>query len=173
MADRRFPDTALLGEAREWLRDEAQTGPGASCPCCTQHTKVYRRSLNAAMTFGLIRAYRQVGLQVFHMPTVLNHIAGDHAKLRYWGLIEEQPVRRDDGGRAGWWKVTDLGEAFVRGTVKVFKYALIFDGRLLRLDDTGGYVTVVEALGEKFDWAELMADTPPVYDPTLLGGNHG
>jgi hypothetical protein len=105
------------------------------------------------------------------MPTVLNHIAGDHAKLRYWGLIEEEPVRRDDGGRAGWWQITDRGEQFVRGTLKVPKYALIFDGRLLRLDETGGYVTITDALGKKFDWTELMTGVPPVYDPTLLEGD--
>jgi hypothetical protein len=165
-----FADSALLGEAREWLRGAAQSG-GAACPCCTQLTKVYRRPLNAAMAYGLIRAYRQVNRELFHMPTVLNHIAGDHAKLRYWGLIEEEPVRRDDGGRAGWWQITDRGEQFVRGTLKVPKYALIFDGRLLRLDETGGYVTITDALGKKFDWTELMTGVPPVYDPTLLEGD--
>jgi hypothetical protein len=172
VSDRKFSDYALLGEVRDWLTQAAQDG-GATCPCCTQLTRVYRRPLNSAMTHGLIRAYRKAGREPFHMPTVLNHIAGDHAKLRYWGLIEEEPIRRPDGGRAGWWQITELGEEFVRRIKAVPKYALIFDGRLLRLDTSGGYVTVTQALRGKFDWAELMADVPPVYDATLLEANGG
>lgn len=172
MDDRRFSDYALLGEARKWVTQAAQDG-GVTCPCCTQLAKVYRRPLGAAMAYGLIRAYRKAGRVPFHMPTVLDHIAGDHAKLRYWGLIEEEPIRRADGGRAGWWQVTELGEQFIHRTKAVPKYALIFDGRLLRLDTSGGYVTVTQALGQKFNWAELMADLPPVYDATLLGANGG
>jgi hypothetical protein len=124
------------------------------------------------MTRLLIAFYRQAGREWAHRRIIADK-TGDLAKLRYWSLIEEDPAKREDGGRAGWWKVTDLGEAFVRRTIKVPKHALIFNGRLQRLDDSSGYVTVIDALGKKFDWSELMADTPPVYDPTLLEGDHG
>jgi hypothetical protein len=166
-----FADTALLGEAREWLRQEAQVGAGASCPCCTQHTKVYRRPLNANMARLLIAFYRAAGRDWAHRG-IIEDKTGDLAKLRYWGLIEEDPAKREDGGRAGWWKVTDLGEEFVRRIAKVPKHALIFDGRLRRLDDSSGYVTITDTLGKKFNYSELMTGVPPVYDPTLLEGDN-
>ena len=52
---------------------------------------------------------------------------GDAAKLVYWGLIEEEALQREDGGRAGWWRVTAYGERFLKGLIRVPKYARVFD----------------------------------------------
>jgi hypothetical protein len=161
-----FDDATPLGLAQKWLRERA-AGEGAKCPCCSQFTRVYRRGIGAPMAHGLIRAYRAAGLEWFHMPTVLNRIAGDHAKLRYWGLIEEDEQAVANGGRtAGVWRVTELGERFVQCLESVPRYALIYDGRLLRLDKSQGYVTIRTALGTKFDYDELMG-TPALVAPPI------
>jgi hypothetical protein len=90
---------------------------------------------------------------------VLDRIAGDHAKLRYWGLIEEsREVVPDHGRTSGWWRITELGEQFVKCEVDVPRHALIYDGRLLRLDADQGRITIRTALGKRFDYQTLMSE---------------
>ena len=149
------PSTSL-GEARAWLRK--RVGEGERCPCCQQFAKVYKRSINSSMARALVTMYRVAGTDWVKMSDALG--AGkvdraDEAKLRYWKLIEEEPELRPDGGRAGWWRVTDLGRQFVLGTVTVPKYAHVYDGRCLGLE--GAPVRIEEALGNRFDLSELMA----------------
>lgn len=150
----RFHDRMTLGEARAILRELVDDGH--PCPCCSQFAKVYRRKIHAGIARGLIAAYRHAGREWFHGPTVIQAgDSGEVSRLRYWGLVEEATERRDDGGRAGWWRVTDRGEAWVRGRATVPKYARIYDGRCLGL--TGDPVTIRDALGSRFDYDELMA----------------
>jgi hypothetical protein len=142
-----------LEEARDWLR--ARVEDGDYCPCCTQFAKVYKRKINSGMVRALINLYRAggPGRDFRHLPPI-DPSHGDAAKLVYWELIEEEPVVREDGGRAGWWRVTPLGEDFLRGWIKVIKYARVYDSRLLGF--TGGKVDVRDALGTKFKLDDLM-----------------
>jgi hypothetical protein len=103
--------------------------------------------------------YRAAGTGWAHVPSVHPSLAGnggDLSKLRYWGLVVEFDATRDDGGRPGLWRITDLGERFVLGRVTVPSHAVVFLARLLRLD--GDDMTVRDALGERFDYDELMAE---------------
>lgn len=151
------PDDSIktLAEARTWLGEQLAEG-GTVCPCCNQFAKIYRRKLNANMARLLITAYQAVGFEWFHGPTLLRDGTGDLAKLRYWGLVVEESKTRPDGGRAGWWRVTPMGEAFVAHRTLLPRHALVYDSRLLRLDATAGHVSAEEALEEKFNYAELM-----------------
>lgn len=147
-------DDVSLGDARDWLRERVDSGE--RCPCCKQFAKVYRRKLNSTNAMLLIRAYRVAGCAPFHAPTVLSsHAGGEWARLLHWGLIADLHLERDDGGHAGWWRVTEDGERFVKGRVSVPKYVRIYDGRCLGLQ--GDLVSIRDCLGEKFDYAELMA----------------
>lgn len=127
------------------------------CPCCEQLAKVYRRNIHSAIARGLIMAYRAGANDTFvHAPTVTR--SGDSlelSKARYWGLVEEESKLRPDGGRAGWWRLTPLGVAFVESSATVPKYALLYDGNLIRTE--GDPVTIEDALGDKFSLMELMA----------------
>jgi hypothetical protein len=149
-----MPDSATLGEAREALR--GVVFEGAKCPCCTQFAKVYKRKINSTMARTLITLYRhgKAG-EYLHAPS----LPGDThevSQLVWWGLVEEERTRREDGGRAGWWRVTDLGRAFVLGALRLPKHALIYDSALLRLDNSE-YASIEDALGSRFDLAELMS----------------
>jgi len=142
-----------LEGAKEWLR--ARVEVGADCPCCTQLAKVYSRKINSGMAHALIQMYKHAGTEWFYLPNITSRWQGrDEAGLRYWGLIEEMQERRDDGGRAGWWRLTKLGEEFVKRAIRVPKYARIYDGRCLSL--SGEEITIVDALGDKFNYHELM-----------------
>lgn len=145
---------ASLDEARAWLNERVREG--VRCPCCTQFAKIYRRSITSTSVRGLVALYRAGGTVEFcHWPTVMQRKQADETKLVYWGLVEEAREVRPDGGRAGWWRVTPLGEAWLRGRVTVPKYARIFDSQCLGLE--GVAVSAKQALGKRFDLAELMA----------------
>jgi hypothetical protein len=145
-------DNVTLGEARAWLRKRAEEG--ATCPCCTQFAKVYKRKLNSGMARSLIAMFVIKGTDWVHIPTELSARSREEGKLAYWGLVEESVEPRDDGGRAGWWRVTPAGRRFVLRETRVPKYARIYDGRRLSL--TGEPVSIMDALGDKFDYNELM-----------------
>lgn len=155
-----FPEQMPLREARDVLRELVEDGH--ECPLCRQFAKVYRRRVHATMARELIHFYRRAGLEWFDLPLLAGEISGkrraytgDSAKLRYWGLMEENDARREDGGRAGWWRVTRRGVDWVTCRLLIPKYARIYDGRCLGY--AGEPVSIEDALGERFDYRELMA----------------
>ena len=148
-----------LEQAKQWLRDRVDDG--ARCPCCNQYAKIYRRKLNSGMAAALVRMYRTHGCDWQDKTITLRGYAAaarDESLLRYWDLLEEATDTRDDGGRAGWWRVTTRGAHFVQGFAKVQSHALVYDSNLRSLD--GPMVTIHDCLGAKFSLAELMAERP-------------
>ena len=142
-----------LEEAKATLETQIFNG-GARCPCCGQFAKVYHRSLNCGMVVSLIRMYRRFGLEWQHIPTTIPARSREEGKLACWGLIEDSDETREDGGRAGYWRVTQKGKAFILGELKVPKYINVYDGVCLGLD--GEMVSIKDCLGTKFDLQELM-----------------
>lgn len=142
-----------LTDARAQLRQDLDRG--ARCPCCTQFAKVYRRKINSGMARSLIAMYRTTPSGWIHLPTQIGARSREEGKLAYWGLVEEENALRPDGGRAGYWRLTDTGRAFVRGLVALPKYARVYDGRCLGLDPTST-ATIRDALGTAFDYDDLM-----------------
>ena len=145
---------ATIAQAKAWLRTRLKDG--TQCPVCTQRVQVYRRKVTSSMASALIYMYRTQGLEWFHLPTIRNWPNRDEATMAYWGLIEEEGSKREDGGRAGYWRVTELGEAFVKHGMTIPKYAHVFDGRVVAMP-TNEQVSIKDALGTKFNYADLMA----------------
>ena len=146
------PERVTLAEARQWLREVVDDG--ARCPCCTQLAKVYRRKVHATMARTLIRMYRATTPgEYLYLPSIPQK-SRDCTGMAWWGLIDEEKTRRDDGGRAGWWRVTPHGVEWVLRLITVPKYARVYDGRVLRHE--GDPVSIVDALGTKFDYRDLM-----------------
>lgn len=163
-----FRDDMTLAQAREALRPLA--ADGHDCPVCRQHVKVYRRKLTKVAARAVIELYREHGLDFGHLPTVAQqrmpevaHQGGYLVLGAHWSLIGEERHLRPDTGRAGYWRVTPLGEQWLRGEITVPKYARLYDGRCLGLD--GDLVTVDEVLGVSFDFRELMAERAGGDDP--------
>lgn len=147
-----------LEEAKQWLRSKVYDG--AECPCCTQLAKVYRRKLNRGMVTGLAEFYCHVRGDTTlyaHVPSTgdLARLGGDWAKLLHWGLIEESDEEREDGGRAGWWRISEKGCQFVRGQIEVPSHGFFYNGRLLKLD-TDKHVRIPDVAAEGFDLQELL-----------------
>lgn len=146
---------STLREMRAWLQEKLLAGESVKCPLCTQHAKVYRRTINSTQARALLLFFREAGAEYAHGPTVTRSNSDELSKLRYWGLIEESLEKREDGGRAGWWRLTPEGILFAEGLIRVPKYARIYDGRLLGLE--GEPVSIRDALGERFDYDLLMS----------------
>jgi hypothetical protein len=148
-------DSMTLAEAQARLRDGLEEG--ITCPCCEQFAKIYTRKLHASMAYGLYVFYQESGRAWGFLPDTLpfRQLAGDFAKLRYWGLIEEDTERREDGGHSGMWRITEVGEGWLLGRYTVFSHVRLYDSHYLGL--VGKQVTLQDALGKRFRLDELMA----------------
>lgn len=156
-----FPPAAwgvTLIEAQNALRDELE--PGSRCPCCGQYVKAYARAMTAFTGKSMIMMYRHHRNEYVQIPTLIRRYLpdmtqGGYATLgSYWGLIEEEKERREDGGRAGWWRLTDSGIQFVLGWLSVPRQAVIYDTKLLRYQ--GETVTIRDVVKKQFDYDALM-----------------
>lgn len=142
-----------IQHAKDWLRKRLDDG--AECPVCHQHVQMYKRKLNSGMARSLIEMYKIGGTDWVHLPTQMKSLRSrEEGKLRYWGLVEEEKDRREDGGRAGWWRVTEEGKAFVIDLSSVPKYAKVYNGKCYGLE--GEPVTIRQCLGDKFNYDALM-----------------
>lgn len=143
-----------IDEERDRLRRVAYDG--TTCRCCSQTVKAYKRKVTASMAYMLIRMYRAGGTDYVKLTELRDGNGSmDTTITKYFGLIEEERTRREDGGRAGWWRVTELGERFIRGEAAVAKYAHVYRDQCFKF--SGAEVDVRSALGTKFRYDELMA----------------
>lgn len=152
------PDmTATLAEAQLWLFDRLDAG--VECPCCLRFAKRYRRTLHSTQARNLIAMYRRHRREWVHLPTLRLELPpphnNDEPMMRHWGLIVESAGKREDGGRAGWWRITGLGEDWLRGQVTIPKYVYTYADRAF--GSTGPGVSAGEVLGEPFDLRVLTA----------------
>ena len=145
-------DSDSIGQGKVWLK--AHLDEGAACPLCTQRAQIYKRKINSGMARSLIHMYRLAGQGWVHVK-VIGAGSREEGKLAYWGLVEEQKGIGMHGGRAGYWRVTDKGLAFIRKQIRVPKYAKVYNGRVLGFEYDGG-ADITEALGTKFNYTDLM-----------------
>lgn len=147
-----FRDSMTLGEARALLL--SLIDEGVLCPCCGQNAEVYKRKIHTTLAKALITLYRHSAPGQFVHTASLPGDTHEISQLSWWGLIEEELIRRPDGGRAGWWRIVPPGVNWVMARTTVPKYARVYDGTCLSL--TGEPVTIRDALGTKFNYRELM-----------------
>jgi hypothetical protein len=125
------------------------------CPCCGQLCKLYRRKLNSNMAvflISLVREFRLTGQWVHYKKC---HFTGrDYSYLLIWGLAM---TGEDDSGEkrtSGFWKPTQLGLDFVDGEIEVASHVFLFDNEVQGFSPE--FVSIREALGNKFNYTELM-----------------
>jgi hypothetical protein len=162
---------ASLEDAKCWLR--TRFNKGATCPCCHQFVKLYKRKFNKSMAYVLCLIscyYRGDGVEEWlHVPSYIAEMTADHprraaavrgdwAKMKLWGLIDEKPGTREDGSpRVGYYRMTPLGRRFVNREVKVPAHVYIYNGEPLRRM-VSEEVSIDEALGTDFNYDEIMRE---------------
>jgi hypothetical protein len=107
------------------------------------------------MARGLLDYYRfdrRHPGEFMHVSQCCNH---ESSQLIWWDLLEEELVLRPDGGRAGFWRITEIGRRFVEGEITLTKKAMIYDHTKLSME--GPQVTFAQVLKKPFDLQELMS----------------
>lgn len=151
-----------LEEARDLLQHIVVVEREATdCPCCGRLAKVYQRQINHTMARNLALAYRKYGVRTPFRIAELNRRGdkdpGNLNLLIHWGLIQkEEPTLREDGGKAGWWSVTKLGRAWLRGKTTVQRYAVLYQNELVEM--MGETWSVHDAMKKTFNLKDLMEE---------------
>jgi hypothetical protein len=157
-----------LQEAKDHLRENFEGG--TDCPCCGQSVKLYKRKLNSSMAYVLVLMASTTEIGEFvHVPSLIAGrgdlkpamaaaVRGDWAKLKHWGFIASDQQKRPDGSkRSGWWAVTTPGRLFALGKSRAKSHVHIYNGKS-RAYEVAGTVSIEEALGDRFNFSELMGD---------------
>lgn len=140
---------------------ETQTiDTGYTCPHCNQFVKRYKRSFNANMALALIALHKYSKGEFVHLfDFCIKHcggkINGDAPKLQVYGFIEKMAGNREDGSpRNGMYRISDLGRQFVMGEITAPSHFFMFNNKCDAF--IGRYITIVDALGKRFNYQELM-----------------
>jgi len=140
-------------EARERILENRLEG--SKCPVCGSFVRVYARQISGKMGADLI-ALHNSGPGVRHYSDFIDGHPGDFAKLRYWGLIRgvenDDPTKRDSGS----WELTGAGNSFIHNRLMIPRRLYVFRGTSLGPEDERDEVSIVDVLGVKFNYAELM-----------------
>jgi hypothetical protein len=151
------PEFETLADAKQYLRENWQEG--VECPCCTQLVKLYPYKPNSTAISDLIRLWnasgRQLGIFV-HVREFSHDRGGAFAKLAHWGLVESQINEDTQKRTSGMWTITDSGRQFVVGLTDIPERAYLFNSKSYGMSRKR--VNVRQALGNKFNYEELMAE---------------
>ena len=153
-------------DALELAKDgvEKNLEKGSECPCCGQYAKRYKRALNGTIAAQMIAVYVNSGREYVHVNTLLASIprfhksfgGGDFTKLSHWGLVERKIGNRDDGCKyMGFWRVTEKGEAFIKQEILVASHIYLYNRNFQGYSQES--ISILKALGKKFNYDELMA----------------
>jgi hypothetical protein len=153
----KLPEFETMQEAKDYLRTNLQKG--ANCPCCGQYVKLYKRKLNSGMAYALVKIYRFQYDNWFHINDLLEKKIAlaqlEMPRLQYWRLVERKDNEDDPTKKhSGVWRLTDRGIAFVEGMIYVKKHVYVFNSKCYGFSEEE--TTIQEALGDKFDYEELM-----------------
>lgn len=141
------------------FKKELLNGKKMICPCCDRYAQVYRRRIYSTPAAQLILLKKLGGAENFiHSSRLVFSGAtsvGDFAKAKYWELIEEKPNTDEDKNRSGFWRLTEMGFAFVNGDMTIPEFVYIFNDGIIDWSDKE--VKIQDCLGEKYSYTELMA----------------
>ena len=158
-----------LAEAKKILADNLTKG--TKCPCCNRHTQMYSRKITSSMAYGLIiiHKYRERTEDEYkdyytNIESLFNatknipaSIRGDIPKLRFWNLIEPQTESAGDGNpNSGFYRITTAGIDFVNRKSTVESKILVYNNQMYGFAKDSKKINIVEALGSKFNYNELM-----------------
>lgn len=139
-------------EAIDCLNENGGKIRMSTCPCCEGNVKVYPRKLHADMAYFLILLKRACDKEFrFYHPRDLaesgEKASTDASYLDLWGLVEKN---------AKLYSITDMGIGFVMGRFPVPRTAHVLSPPKTVLRWSEEETTIQEALGDKFDYDELM-----------------
>lgn len=161
----KLPEFDTHQEAKDYLRDNWRKG--CHCPTCGQIVKLYKYKLDASKALGLICAYqldKKHSGESFHLTREFSELLNKNAnslhytKMQYYDFLIPDKSKDDPSKKgSGWWFFTQKGRDFVDGKTRAKSEFYVYDGKCIGFGN--GTVNIREALAEKFDYQELMAET--------------
>jgi len=148
-------DSITLLEARQWLRK--RVNEGTDCPCCKRFAKVYKLKINTNMARFLISVARKKTEWVHYNEC--DYVGRDYPWIRLWGLAETSKSEETKKNMSGLWRITNKGRLFIHNEITVPLHVYAYDGEVIRASEE--QVSVVESLGDKFNYQELMDGIVP------------
>ncbi len=170
-----LPDTATVGEAKRYVADNARRG--CVCPVTGRHSQAFRRKMYRSVAeclTGLVHSWHatqdwvHVGnimvprydsqskrLTMVEATTSAKTRGGDLAKAVHWGLAVQRENDDSKKRTSGLWMPTQTGVDFISGKNTIPSHVFLFNN--LCLGWTREYVSITDALGFPFNYAELMS----------------
>lgn len=151
----KISDTATIAEAKEQLKENWLKGE--KCPCCNQFVKLYKIKISGQAVRDLLRLCVITGgdtSEYKHINDFSNLASRSFSKLAHWGLVTDELNEDTTKRTSGMWSITEKGVQFARKQTEVPKYAYLYNSQCKAMSPET--VGVVEALGHKFDYEELM-----------------
>lgn len=149
-----------VSQAKEHI--EQNKFKGVDCPVCERLVKYYKRPIGGIQSRALIhlsRLQKDKGGDWVHVRGIIErlNVHGDFAKMKHWDLIEEKPKSLDkDTKTSGLWKITEKGQQFVDNEIRIPSHVFLFKGELQGFSEST--VDIIDALGTKFSYAEVMKE---------------
>lgn len=124
------------------------------CPFCLGPMHEFKHVLSKGLAGTLIRIYRHTS-PVRAQDLGLNYTAQSCLqKLRYWNLIKH--VTEVDK-RTGLWSITDTGEQFVRGTIRLQRFVWTYRANIVEYE---GEEVLITDLVKDFRWTTQRRQDP-------------
>ncbi len=127
------------------------------CVVCDRRCKRYKRQLHdmpARFLIALFLLTRDSTQDTFHYTAIRKRgrlpVGGASAMDMLQGYDLAHFTER------GWWYITEKGKAFVLRTLRIEKWAFVYNKKVEAFDDSQGTISIDESLGIKFDYWELM-----------------
>lgn len=149
---------------REEFMERILAGEELECPCCMRKARIWRLYVHGTLASMLVRLYRK-SKELHGRPDEWVHIeafkpatrtGNDFSIVKHWKLAEPKAADEDeDKNSSGMWRLTCDGVLWVTKHSTIIKYANIFDNECQSYE--GNAVTIVDALGKKFSYEEIIA----------------
>jgi hypothetical protein len=140
------------------LRALAKQGP-RQCECCGGTVCVYKRKLNsgmAAVLCWLVANRMGEWTHVRQIPAYIDQGHHEIGRLAYWQLVERQENADTNKRSSGIWRPTRDGASFVLRNMAVPSHAFCGVPGHTILGFEEETITIHEALGDKFNYQELI-----------------
>lgn len=154
---------AELDFSKSFLDDLIARGD-MECPCCKRKARVSPLKVHSTLAEMLCKLYRAsiringVADSYVHLtqfPASKTTSGRDFSIVHHWGIAEPMKASPDENKRSsGMWRLTQKGVEFVNGRLAIPRNAFVFDNRVV--DYSQENVTIHTALGDDFDWFELI-----------------
>ena len=149
-------------QVRMDLHARLKDGKLHTCPVCDQKCKIYKYKIDSGMSYSLLWMVKQTQGGWIDMPkeatrTVLR--CRKHGRMAHWGVVEAKPSEADTTKKdSGLWRPTSTGIDFAMRRITLPKYVWLYHNHVVQTSEE--QTDIIEALGDNFDYSELMQATP-------------